>query len=117
MSLLLWQSPAGGPLETSRQQPAGLCLAIGHAPGHPSPPPHCLITLAPPLRAARAASKPRCLDYLGRSRSGHAQWPGRWGRRETPGPARSRGAGASGKWAGAEGSVCRIAGGREALAW
>lgn len=63
-----------------------------------------------------AAAKPRRADHAGRSRSGHAQWPGRWGRRGTPGPAWSRGAGAGrGKWAGAEGRVAKVAGGRGAL--
>lgn len=92
------------PLMISLPQPSGESPAVGPSPGHLGPAPHRLSILAPPLRSARASAKPRFSDHPGRSRSGHAQWPGRWGRRTTPGPARSRGAGASGKWAGAAGS-------------
>lgn len=53
------------------------------APGQPGP--------APPR--LRAAAKPQP-DHAGRSCSGHAQWPGRWGRSGAPGPAGNRGAGA-----------------------
>lgn len=53
------------------------------APGQPGPAP----------RRLRAAAEPEP-DHAGRSCSGHAQWPGRWGRRGTPGRAGHRGAGA-----------------------
>ena len=46
------------------------------------------------------AAKARGADHAGRSRSGHAQWQGRWGRRGPPGPAGSGGAGAEGEVGG-----------------
>lgn len=48
----------------------------------------------PRPRAPLGCRQARRTDHARQSRSGHAQWPGRWGRRGTPGREESWGAGA-----------------------
>jgi hypothetical protein len=56
---------------------------------------------APPLRTAGGRQTlVRCTDHAGRSRPGHAQWLGRWGRSATPGPDQAEGRGREGSGRG-----------------
>lgn len=67
-------TPSWLPLTSRRGHPGGGAQASGPRPFAPW-----------------AAAKPRCADHAGRSRSGHAQWPGRCGRLATPGRPLPRG--------------------------